>query len=86
MMAAIDRQMGSQSGTAGRTILVVDDSDDLRELYETLLRYEGYDMQLGSMLPPAHRTIDSHAFENPGGLGAGPQIKRGPRSFSAAVS
>ena len=48
-MAAIDRQMGSQSGTAGRTILVVDDSDDLRELYETLLRYEGYDMQLGYM-------------------------------------
>jgi hypothetical protein len=34
----------------------------------------------------SHRTIDSHALENPGGLEAGPQIKRSPRSFSALVS
>jgi CheY-like chemotaxis protein len=40
--------MGTQAGTAGRTILVVDDSDDLRELYETLLRYEGYDVKTAS--------------------------------------
>src|SRR5262245_18588265 len=48
MMAEIDRQMGSRSGAAGRTILVVDDSDDLRELYETCLRYEGYEVKTAS--------------------------------------
>ena len=29
--------------------------------------------------PSAHRTIDPHASENPGGLGAGPQIKKSPQ-------
>src|SRR5262252_6912033 len=38
-------------------------------------------MQLGSMLPPSHRTIDSHAFENPGGLGAGPRSREAPFLF-----
>src|SRR5262249_50928714 len=47
-MADIHRQMGSQSGTGGRTILVVDDSDDLRELYATLLEYEGYEVKTAS--------------------------------------
>jgi CheY-like chemotaxis protein len=42
MMAESDRQRDSQSDTAKHAVLVVDDSDDLRELYETLLRYEGY--------------------------------------------
>jgi CheY-like chemotaxis protein len=42
MMAESDRQTDPRSGTANREILVVDDSDDLRELYETLLTYEGY--------------------------------------------
>ena len=47
-MAKIDRQVGSQFGTSGRTILVVDDSDDLRELYATLLNYEGYEVKTAS--------------------------------------
>jgi CheY-like chemotaxis protein len=48
-MAEIHRQMGSQSDTGGRrTILVVDDSDDLRELYATLLEYEGYEVKTAS--------------------------------------
>ncbi|PYI95117.1 MAG: hypothetical protein DME98_17680 [Verrucomicrobia bacterium] len=57
MMADIGRQMGSQSGTAGRTILVVDDSDDLRELYETLLRYEGYEVKTASSAEEALRIV-----------------------------
>src|SRR5215468_4984574 len=40
--------MSSQSGTNGRTILVVDDSDELRELYQTLLRHEGYEVTTAS--------------------------------------
>ena len=56
-MAEIDRQMGSQSGTTGRTILVVDDSDDLRELYETLLRYEGYEVKTASSAEEALRIV-----------------------------
>jgi CheY-like chemotaxis protein len=44
-MAEIDRQINSESGATERTILVVDDSDDLRELYETLLRHEGYEVK-----------------------------------------
>jgi CheY-like chemotaxis protein len=57
MMADIDRQMGSQSGTTGRTILVVDDSDDLRELYETLLRHEGYEVKTASSAEEALRIV-----------------------------
>src|SRR5881628_1221118 len=57
MMADIGRQMGSQSGTVGRTILVVDDSDDLRELYETLLRYEGYEVKTASSAEEALRIV-----------------------------
>jgi CheY-like chemotaxis protein len=57
MMAEVDRQMGSQSGTPGRTILVVDDSDDLRELYETLLRYEGYEVKTASSAEEALRIV-----------------------------
>ena len=56
-MAEVDRQMGSQSGTAGRTILVVDDCDDLRELYETLLRYEGYEVKTASSAEEALRIV-----------------------------
>src|SRR5262245_40085009 len=55
MMA--DRQKGSQSGTAGRTILVVDDSDDLRELYETLLTYEGYEVKTASSAEEALKIV-----------------------------
>ena len=56
-MAEIDRQMGSQSGKAARTILVVDDSDDLRELYETLLRHEGYEVKTASSAEEALRIV-----------------------------
>jgi CheY-like chemotaxis protein len=45
MMAESDRQTDARSGTAKRTVLVVDDSDDLRELYEALLTYEGYEVK-----------------------------------------
>jgi CheY-like chemotaxis protein len=51
--------MGSQSGTSGRTILVVDDSDDLRELYETLLRYEGYEVKTASSAEEALKIVRS---------------------------
>jgi len=57
MMAEIDRQMDSRSGTAGRTILVVDDSDDLRELYETALRYEGYEVKTASSAEEALKIV-----------------------------
>jgi CheY-like chemotaxis protein len=57
MMAEIDRQMGSRSGTAGRTILVVDDSDDLRELYETFLRYEGFEVKTASSAEEALKIV-----------------------------
>jgi CheY-like chemotaxis protein len=57
MMAEIDRQMGSQSGTTGRTILVVDDSDDLRELYQTLLRHEGYEVTTASSAEEALKIV-----------------------------
>jgi CheY-like chemotaxis protein len=59
MMADIDRQTGSQSGTTERTILVVDDSDDLRELYETLLRYEGYEVKTASSAEEALTIVRS---------------------------
>src|SRR5215510_12838192 len=58
MMA--DRQMVSQSGTAGRTILVVDDSDDLRELYETFLRYKGFEVKTASSAEEALKIV--HAW------------------------
>src|SRR5689334_18323413 len=57
MMADIDRRIGSQSGTAGRTILVVDDSDDLCELYETVLRSEGYEVKTASSAEEALRIV-----------------------------
>src|SRR5215510_12638852 len=57
MMAEVDSQMGPQSGTAGRTILVVDDSDDLRELYETLLTYKGYEVKTASSAEEALRIV-----------------------------
>jgi CheY-like chemotaxis protein len=57
MMTDIDRQMGSQSGTAGRTILVVDDSDDLCELYGTLLRHEGYQVMTASSAEEALKIV-----------------------------
>ena len=56
-MAEVDSQMDPQSGTVGRTILVVDDSDDLRELYETLLRYEGYEVKTASSAEEALRIV-----------------------------
>jgi len=56
-MAEIDRQMDSRSGTAGRTILVVDDSDDLRELYETFLRYEGFEVKTASSAEEALKIV-----------------------------
>jgi CheY-like chemotaxis protein len=57
MMAEIDRQTGSQSGTGGRTILVVDDSDDLCELYASLLSYEGYEVKTASNAEEALRIL-----------------------------
>src|SRR5262245_44275939 len=57
MMREIDRQMGSQSGTAGRTILVVDDSDDLREVYKDLLSYEGYEVKTAASAEEALRIL-----------------------------
>jgi len=51
------RQMGSQSGTNGRKILVVDDSDDLRELYQTLLRHEGYEVTTASSAEEALKIV-----------------------------
>src|SRR4030095_7670462 len=51
--------MVSQSGTSGRTILVVDDSDDLRELYETLLGYEGYEVKTASSAEEALEIVRS---------------------------
>jgi hypothetical protein len=36
---------------------------------------EAWSCDFAPRLPP-HRTIDPHALENPGGLGAGPQIKK----------
>ena len=51
--------MGFQSGTTGRTILVVDDSDDLRELYETLLEYEGYEVKTASSAEEALKIVRS---------------------------
>jgi CheY-like chemotaxis protein len=49
--------MGSRSGTTGRTILLVDDSDDLRELYETLLRHEGYEVRTASSAEEALKIV-----------------------------
>jgi CheY-like chemotaxis protein len=49
--------MGSQSGTTGRTILVVDDSDDLRELYGTFLRYKGYEVKTASSAEEALKMV-----------------------------
>src|SRR5215471_4657324 len=57
MMTDIDCQMGLQSGTAGRRILVVDDSDDLCELYETLLRHEGYAVKTASSAEEALKIV-----------------------------
>jgi CheY-like chemotaxis protein len=57
MMTDIDRQMGSQSGTAGRRILMVDDSDDLCELYATLLRHEGYELTTASSAEEALKIV-----------------------------
>jgi CheY-like chemotaxis protein len=57
MMAEIDRQMGSRSGTTGRTILVVDDSDDLCELYQTLLVHEGYEVTTASSAEEALQIV-----------------------------
>src|SRR6516165_1084248 len=57
MITEIDSPAGSQSAAAGHTILVVDDSDDLRELYETLLRYEGYEVKTASSAEEALRIV-----------------------------
>ena len=51
--------MGFQSGTTGRTILVVDDSDDLRELYQTLLGCEGYEVKTASSAEEALKILRS---------------------------
>jgi CheY-like chemotaxis protein len=52
-VAEIDRQSDSQGGTRGRKILLVDDSDDLRELMESILTIEGYDVKTAPLAETA---------------------------------
>src|SRR5262245_6932912 len=90
-MAEIDRQMGSHSGTVGRTILVVDDSDDLRGLYEALLTYEGYEVKSAPSAEEALKIL--HAWR-PGlvitdvfmpGIGGLELITRLPSDFAPPI-